>query len=75
MSDRDFIQPAERGHLRHTPEVSALALIRSHVVADSVMRDLAEALRELVDVFLFPDGMERQIAALARFDALNGDKR
>ena len=35
-----------------------------------VMRELAEALRDLVDVF--PDGMEQAIAALAKYDRMTG---
>ena len=90
MTDSDYIQPAERPE-PNTHGCGAYcyggasawpgfyeSLLASHVVADSVMRDLAEALRALIKPVL-PTGVAgisfpMAETALARFDALNGDK-
>lgn len=70
MTDLDYIQPAERDAM------DGASLAYSHLIADSVMRDLAEALRDVVKQMEWQTGdyIPQADAALARFDALNGDK-
>ncbi len=74
MSD-DAYMPASSYPTGGERSIAYLSVVRSHAVADEVMRDLAEALRmeewglQLTEHQLMP----MSAAALARFDALNED--
>jgi hypothetical protein len=91
MRDEDYIPASERNH----EDVCQYELLdgdepcncmrASHAIADAVMRDLAEALRELRDIAedvieehrTEYDGLTLQPAdrALARYDALTKETR
>jgi hypothetical protein len=77
MSDEDYIpaskRPADQGLSAYR------SLAASHAVADAVMRDLAEALRDLDcacrgHVLPCRESVARS-AALARYDALSKETR
>ena len=74
MSDSDYIPAGERERCRGRYG----KIDTSHAVADSVMRELAEALREYIPCGCgwCDDGPDSRCAssmALARFDALGGN--
>ena len=85
MSDDAYIKPARRRPESWRPGTWSSDLAFSHAVADSVMNDLAEALRvlgahdeaclEWQDHEVGAGSREAcaQCRALARFDALNKD--
>jgi hypothetical protein len=84
MSDSDYIKAGERSSLpSHSPmNFAFIDLFMSHAVADDVMRELAEALREAGRLGFFMDveiddaeevaAKQAVAAALARYDALTG---
>ena len=80
MTDADYIQPENRWFNSSSVEVNIVAnpILDSHLVADSVMQELAEALRR-ADIALQYHGKHvltsprpQIAAAIARFDALGG---
>lgn len=80
MSDDAYIRPSHEGRIiGATAPVGTWqrVICDSHAVADSVMNDLAEALRQLIPPVPTPGvaGVRYPAAedALARFDALNKD--